>query len=187
MFYFNPYIIINDDDGEIEPKNKEERPIIYLLFPQIPAVAPPPSWTPVYNHHATERDYGVSPPAPPPSPPSPSSSSSPAPPPPPDQVPARIVNQESGSSSSNTNSASSSSVSSSILSEIGLSLTFLIHYKTSLSNSACVQSGLDVTLLVFIIIISVLILGLIILLLVYWFCRPNRGEQDTQHQVRTSL
>ena len=39
------------------------------------------------------------------------------------------------------------------------------------------------TLLVFIIIISVLILGLIILLLVYWFCRPNRGEQDTQHQV----
>ena len=45
------------------------------------------------------------------------------------------------------------------------------------------QSGLDVTLLVFIIIISVLILGLIILLLVYWFCRPNRGEQDTQHQV----
>ena len=112
---------------------------INLLFPQIPAVAPPPSWTPVYSHHATERDYGVSPPAPPPPPPYPSSSS-PAPPPPPDQVPARIVNQESGASSSSTISASSSSVSSSILSEIGLSLTCLIHYKTSVTLD---RSGRD--------------------------------------------
>ena len=51
------------------------------------------------------------------------------------------------------------------------------------------QSGLDITLLVFIIIISVLILGLIILLLVRWCCNihnsNNTAVAETQEKVIT--
>ena len=51
------------------------------------------------------------------------------------------------------------------------------------------QSGLDITLLVFIIIISVLILGLIILLLVRWCCSIHNSNTnavaETQEKVNT--
>ena len=40
------------------------------------------------------------------------------------------------------------------------------------------KSGLDVTLLVFIIIIALLVLGLTVILLVYWCCRPGRQQAD---------
>ena len=43
-------------------------------------------------------------------------------------------------------------------------------------------SGLDVTLLVFIIIISVLVLGLTVILLVYWCCRPGRREEREEER-----
>ena len=57
------------------------------------------------------------------------------------------------------------------------------------SNTASNTSGLDITLLVFIIIISVLILGLIIILLVRWCCNihnsNNAAVAETQEKVNT--
>ena len=53
----------------------------------------------------------------------------------------------------------------------------------------CFQSGLDITLLVFIILISVLILGLLILLLARWCCLAHNSHNtvvaETQERVQT--
>ena len=44
------------------------------------------------------------------------------------------------------------------------------------------NTGLDVTLLVFIIIIAVLILGVMVILLVYWCCRPGRQQEREEER-----
>ena len=54
--------------------------------------------------------------------------------------------------------------------------------ETSGGSETKENTGLDVTLLVFIIIIAVLILAVMVILLVYWCCRPGRQQEREEER-----